>query len=192
MPAGARLTEKAVPDRTIFRQTAVAAHRRGTEKDVIPRLASRSVTVCRWLLLAVLVTAAALLWMVSVPAYVSGSGVLTGPGTPTTALLVLPQEDATRVAAGLPVRIQVGSSATVTQGEVSRVEPGVITPQEAPQRHPELGPDLVTQPSVIVVVRLAAPPPSGSTTGSRVTAQVQDGTQRLIAFLSGLASRSAG
>jgi hypothetical protein len=181
-----------VPNRTIFRQTAVEAHRRGTQRDVIPRLVSRPITVCRWLLVAVLVTATALSWAVRVPVYVSGSGVLTGPGTPTTALLVLPPQDAPQLTAGRPVRIQVGPSATVTRGEVSRVEPGVATPQEAARRHPELGPGLVTQPSVIVVVRLAAPPPSGSTTGSRVTAQVQDGTQSLIAVLSGLASRSAG
>jgi len=187
-----------VPERTIFRPTAVEAHRRGKENDVIPRLVSRPVMVCRWLLLTVLLAAAALSWTVRVPAYVSASGVLTGPGDsapsgpPTTALLVVPREDAPRVGIGRPVRIQAGFSATVAQGDVVRVEPGVITPQEASQRYPALGPDLVTQASVVVVVRLASPPPSGSTAGSRVTAQVQDGTQRLIAFLSGLASRPAG
>jgi len=187
-----------VPERTIFRPTAVEAHRRGMENDVIPRLVSRPVMVCRYLLLTVLLAAAALSWTVQVPAYVSASGVLTGPadsapsGAPTTALLVLSRQDAPRVGIGRPVRIQAGFSATVVQGDVARVEPGVMNPQEARHRYPALGPDLVTQPSVVVVVRLAVPPPSGSTVGSRVTAQVQDGTQRLIAFLSGLASRSAG
>jgi hypothetical protein len=192
------LREETVPKRTIFRPTAVEAYRRGGEKDVIPRLISRPVAVGRWLLLAVLVTAATLSWAVRVPAYVGATGVLAGSGdasatsAQSTALLVLRLQDAPGVAVGRPVRLQVGGPTTVTQGEVTEVEPGVITPPEAPRRFPALGPGLVTQPSVVVVVRLADPPTSGAAAGSRVTARVQVGAQRLVALLPGLPSRSAG
>ena len=197
-----------MPERTIFRQTAVEAYRRGTEKDVIPRLVSRPIAVCRWLLLMLLVAATALAWWVTVPTYVGASGVIVGPGdaeppgAPTAALLLLPPENAEHVRVGRPVRLQEGSAGTEAQGVdvqgvdaqgvVAAVEPGVVTSDTARQRYPVLAPGLVTQPSIIVVVRLPAPPPPGLTPGVRVTAQVQTAERRLITLLPGLPSRSAG
>ena len=187
-----------MPERTIFRPTAVEAYRRGTEKDVIPRMVSRPVTVCRWLLLALLVATAALAWWVTVPAYVDASGVIVGPGdapplgAQTAAVLLLPPDGAAQVRVGRPVHLETGSSGTDAQGVVAAVERGVLTPEEARQRYPALGPDPVPESSVVVVVRLADPHLSGSGAGTRVTAQVQAGTQRLIALLPGLPSGSAG
>jgi hypothetical protein len=207
-----------VPERTIFRQTAVEAYRRGTEKDVIPRLVSRPITVCRWLLLALLVAATALAWWVTVPTYVGASGVIVGPGgaepfgARTAALVLLPPDGARQVGVGRPVRLERRAPGTDGQavdargvdahgvdahrvdahGVVAAVEPGVVTSDTARQRHPALAPGLVTRPSVVVVVRLAAPPPSGLAPGSRVTAQVQIAERRLITLLPGLRSWSGG
>ena len=187
-----------MPERMIFRPSAIEAYRRGLEKDVIPRLVSRPVTVVRWLLLALLVAAAALGWWVTVPAYVGASGVLVGPeearplGAGTAAALVLPPNDAADVRVGRPVRIQMGSAGDDAQGVVTAVEPGVVTPDTARHRYRSLGPDLVTQPSVVVLVRLQGPLPSASSAGTRVTAQVEIGEQRLIALVPGLSSESAG
>jgi hypothetical protein len=192
-----------VSERTIFRQSAVEAYRRGTEKDVIPRLVARPITVCRWLLLALLVAATALASWVTIPTYVGASGVIVGPGdaepisAQTAALLLLPPDAAREVRVGRPVRLEGGSpgadaQAGAAQGVVAAVEPGVVTSDTARQRHPALAPGLVTQPSVVVVVRLAAPPPSGVTPGIRVSAQVQTAERRLIRLLPGLRSWSAG
>ena len=186
-----------MPERSIFRQTAIEAYRRGGEKDVIPRLVSRPITVCRWLLLAVLIAAVALAWWVRVPTFVQAPGVILGPvedqalGPQTVAVLLLPPDSATQVGVGRPVRLQAGSSGTDTRGAVTAVEPGVLTPETARQRFPALGPDLVMQPSVVVRVRMDGPP-SGSAAGTRITAQVETGAQRLIALLPGLPVRSAG
>jgi hypothetical protein len=198
-----------VPERTIFRQPAVEAYRRGTEKDVIPRLVSRPITVCRWLLLVLLVAATALAWWVTVPAYVGASGVIVGPGATealgaqTAALLLMPPDRARHVRVGRPVRLEEASPGTEAQagvdaqgvdaqGVVAAIEPGTVTSATARQRHPALAPGLVMQPSVIVVVRLTAPPRSGSAPGVRVTAQVQTAERRLITLLPGLRSWSAG
>jgi hypothetical protein len=187
-----------VPDRTIFRETAIAAYRRGGEKDVIPRLISRPITVCRWLLLALLVAATALSWWVTVPTYLGASGVMVGPGdgqplgARASAVLVLSPDRATHVRVGRPVRLQLGSAGADVRGAVAAVKSGLVTPDAARQRYPGLGPDLITQPSVVVVVRLEGPPPSGSAPGTRVAAQVETGPQRLISRLPGLPSRSAG
>ena len=187
-----------MPVRTIFRETALEAYRRGAEKDVIPRLVSRPIVWCRWLLLAVLVGAAALAWVVWVPTYLTASGVVVGPedarayGAQTAVVLVVPRDSVNGVRVGRPVRLELESSGTVAQGAVAAVEPGVVTPETARRRHPALGPDLVPQPSVVVVVRLQNTEPSGFAAGSRVTGQVETGAQRLIALLPSLPSRPAG
>jgi hypothetical protein len=163
---------------------------------VIPRLITRPVTVCRWLLLALLVAAAAASWWVTVPTSVRASGVIVGPRADqssdarTTAVLLLPPDEAVHVRVGRPVHIQLGSSGTDLPGAVAAVEPGVVTPDTARRRDPALGPDLVTQPSVVIVVQLENPPSSAPSAGTQVTGQVQTDPQRLIALLPGLASRS--
>jgi len=184
-------------ERTVFRQTAVEAHRRGVEKAVIPRLVSRPITVGRWMLLALLIAVAALSWWVTIPGYVGASGVLVGQGdaqplgAQTAAVLLLPEASASQVRVGGPVHIQVGSLGTVAEGAVSVVEPGVVTPDTARRRYPGLGPDLGTQPSVVVVVRLEGSPPSPPSAGTQVTAHVETRAQRLVALLPSL-FRSAG
>jgi hypothetical protein len=186
-----------VPGRVIFREDAVEAYRRVAGKDVVPRLISGPITVCRWLLVVVLVGAVALAWSVRVPTYVGAPGVLVAPGgaesfgTRTVAVLFLPPAESPSVRVGRPVRIQVGTSGTGVQGTVTVVDSDVITPETARERHPSLGPDLVTQPSVVAVVRLEDRPPAGSHGGTWVTAQVETGSQRLVAYIADLPTRSA-
>src|SRR5438067_670232 len=71
---------RVVPERTIFRQSAIEAYKRGREKDVVPRLISWPIIVCFWLLLGVLVAAGLLVWDIQVPTYVDGSGIILAGG----------------------------------------------------------------------------------------------------------------
>src|SRR5437764_11282883 len=71
---------RVVPERTIFRQSAIEAYKRGREKDVVPRLISWPIIVCFWLLLVVFIAAGFLAWDVQVPTYVDGSGIILEHG----------------------------------------------------------------------------------------------------------------
>ena len=185
--------------RTIFREAAIEAYQRGANKDIVPRLTSRLIIVCSWLLLAALGAAALLAWSVQVPAYVGASGVLLGRGAGlrpvkegTAAVLFLPPNQAAHLRASQPVHGQIGSG-TYVQGAITKVEPGVIGPDAARDRYRFAGgPDVITQPSTVVIVRLADTLPPAAYGGSRLTAQVEIGSQRLLALIPGLGKLLGG
>ena len=179
--------------RVIFRESAVVAYRRGTAKDIVPRLTFRPVVVCLWLLLAVLIATAALAWSVRVPAYVSAQGTIladgarAGPGGATrTAALFLPADQSADVRVGRPVQAQIGSSGPSVAGAVVRVEPGLTGPDTARTRYGfEPGADTVRQPWTVVIVRLGQPLPTAAYGGSLLTARVEAGSQRILTLFSG-------
>lgn len=182
-----------MPHRVIFRESAVQAYRRGTAKDIVPRLTFRPIIVCLWLLLAVLIAAAALAWSVRVPAYVSAQGTIlptdarAGPsGGTTEAALFLPVDQSAHVRVGRPVHAQIGSSGPSASGSVVRVEPGVIGPDTARAMYRfEPGADTVRQPWTVVIVRLEPSLRPSAYAGSLLTARVEAGSQRLLTLFPG-------
>ncbi|TPQ19524.1 hypothetical protein [Streptomyces sporangiiformans] len=186
--------------RVIFRESAIQAYRRGTAKDIVPRLTFRPIVVCLWLLLAVLIATAALAWSVRVPAYVSAQGTIlpngarAGPGGETTdAALFLPADQSADVRAGQQVQAQIGSTGPSASGAVVRVEPGVIGPDAARAKYRfEPGAGTVRQPWTVVIVRLGQPLPPDAYGGSLLTARVEAGSQRILTFFPGLGSSVGG
>lgn len=186
--------------RVIFRGSAVQAYRKGTAKDVVPRLTLRPIIVCLWLLLAVLIAAAALAWSVRVPAYVDAQGTILptgaegGPGgATTTAALFLPADQSPRVHAGQPVHARIGSSGPSASGAVVTVEPGVISPEAARAKYRfEPGADVGRQPWTVVLVRLERSLPPEAYSGSFLTARVQAGSQQLLGLFPGLSGSVGG
>lgn len=187
-------------DRTIFRDTALEAYRRRTNGDVVPRLTSWPVIICLWLLLAVLVAAAAVAWSVQVPAYISAQGVILRSsaqpvpgGGKAAAALFLPPGQTGSIRAGQPVHGQMGSSGRYVAGEVTRIESGVIGPAAARDRYRADGaPGVITQPSRVVIVRLDAAPRSLGNGGSRLATRIQVSSQPLLAFFPGLGKLFGG
>jgi hypothetical protein len=189
-----------VTHRVIFRESAIQSYRRGTAKDVVPRLTIRPVIVCLWLLLAVLMATAALAWTVRVPAYVSAQGTIlpngarAGPsGGTTAAALFLPANQSAHVRVGQPVHAQVGSSGPSASGSVVRVEPGVIGPDTARTKYRFApGADTVRQPWTVVIVRLGQSLPPAAYGGSLLTARVEAGSQRILTLFPGLGASVGG
>jgi hypothetical protein len=182
---------------TIFRETAIAAYRRGTDRDTLPRLTSWPTIVFAWLLLAGLALAAVVVGSVRVPAYVAASGVIleTGPGSgpsgeatsakETTAVLFLAPGESSRVRVGQAVQGRIGSTATYVDGVVRSIEPGVVGPDAARARF-GLGDssDVVVQPSRVVIVTISPALAPSAYAGSRWTAQIALGSESLLGFLS--------
>jgi hypothetical protein len=189
-----------VPGRTIFRESAVEAYRRRTEKAVLPRLVSGPVIACFWLLLGTLLAAMLVAWSVRVPTYVGASGVIVSRGeqhqqvggTPA-AVLFLPPDQSPHMRVGQPVHGQIGSSATYMDGVVAKVEPALIGPDAARKRYRIDGAsDLVTEPSLVVTVRLGRPLSRSAYGGSRITARVEIGSERLLALFPVLGELAGG
>jgi hypothetical protein len=183
-----------VPRKTIFRQSALKAYKQNMEKDVLPRLISTPIIVCLWLLLVVLLAAGFFAWFAQVPTYVAGSGIilsgediLQNDHGNIVGVVFLPANQSAQIQRGQPVDIQVGSTDMHVQSTIAQVEPGIMSP-EAVRQHYQLGAvgaDLVTQPSVVAIIKLDTVLPDTAYTGSLLTARIQTGSQRLFALLLG-------
>jgi hypothetical protein len=164
--------------RQIFRESALRAYRQRTEKDVVPRLISTPIMTAGWLLLATLVGVAVLAWSLRVPTYVSASGVLT---TGQDAVVFVAPDDAAAVRAGRAVRGRIGSSGEPVRGSVVAVATRAIGPDAARRRYRLT--DVIDEPAVAVAVRLDHTLPSRRYAGSRFTAEVETGSERLLEVL---------
>lgn len=183
-----------MPEKTIFRQNALTAYKRGLEKDVIPRLISRPIIVCLWLLLGALLAAGIFTWYAQVPTYVSGPGVILAQGstTPsaygqTSAIVFLPPDQSAQVKAGQSVDIQVGTTGILVQSSIAQVTPGIMSPDAARQRYglEGAGALLITQPSVVAIIKLGSNLPATAYAGSLLSVRIETGSQRLLTLLLG-------
>src|ERR1044071_3192768 len=85
LPDQAQHNARIMADRIIYRETAIAAYKRGAEKDSLPRLISWPIVVSLWLLLGLCIAAGFLGWHVKLPAYIEGRGVIAGEqGSPAS------------------------------------------------------------------------------------------------------------
>jgi hypothetical protein len=141
-----------------------------------------------------------LAFSIRVPTYLGASGVILGPdeqlqpfGRGTAAALFVPPDQAARLRVGQPVHGQIGSLGTYVQGAVAKVEPGIIGPDAARNRYRlHDGSDVVTQPSGVAIVWLQETLPPTAYGGSRLTAQIETGSQRLLGLFPGLGQFLAG
>jgi hypothetical protein len=180
-----------VPGRTIFRESAIEAYRRGTEKDIVPRLISRPIVFTAWLLVAALIAAAVGAWWVRVPSYTAASGAILGGGRSVqaagggaAAVLFVPPDRRSRVKVGDPVHVQLGAPGTYASGVIAKVEPRLLGPETAGRRYGLRGSsDVIAEPSVAVVVRLRKALPRRAYAGAHVTAKIEAGSQRLLELL---------
>ena len=188
-----------MPEHTIFRQHAITAYKRGREKAVVPRLISWPIIVCFWLLLAVFISAGFIAWDVQVPVYMDGTGIIIARGDllqpaygKMVAVMFLPPDQATHLRSGLSADIQLGS--TSVQGTIAKVEPGITSPAAARQRYrlDSAGALLITQPSIVVIIRLGTALSSSTYAGSLCTVKVEIGSQRLLMLLPGLGKLLGG
>jgi hypothetical protein len=176
--------------RTIFRESAVEAYRRRAQRDVVPRLVSTPIMVCSWLLLGALLAAAVLAWSVRVPAYVDATGVILA--RPAAAVVFVPPGRTAEIRAGQTARVRIGSDATSVPSVVAQVRRGLIGPDAARRRYGLAGTTELTEPSTSVLIRLRRSLSTTAYGGSRVTARLETGSQRLAALIPGLGGLFGG
>lgn len=182
-----------VTARPIFRDRAVEAHRRGAERDVLPRLVSGPILACCWALVAVLAVAAAIAWSVHVPTYVAAPGVIAATGArlhagseTSSAVLFVPPDREAQLHPGQRVRGQLGSSGRFVQGAIAIGSHPLLGPDVVRTRYGLSGTDVVEEPVRVVTVRLRTAMPASAYAGTRFDARIEVGSRRLLAFLPGL------
>jgi hypothetical protein len=181
--------------RSIFRDEAIKSYIERREKGILPQLVAPPVFLFLWILLGLLLTAGLLAWLAQVPTYVEGDGIILEQQSPSAsgpreavALIFLPATSAPRLQAGLPVQLQLGSTGPALTRKIEQVEPGVLSPSAVRTRYALASSvsEKLTEPVVVVSVRLGPTIPVQLYAGSAVSAQVQVGSRRVLSLLSGL------
>jgi hypothetical protein len=180
--------------RTIFRRNAWEAYTGKYEQTVLPRFVTPPVFLFFWVLSGLLLVAGSTAWLIKIPIYAAGSGVLleqlvSSPSGAheTIALIFLPANHPLVIPEGALIQLQVHHIGPSGNGLVKRVEPGLINPQEARQRYMlnDASASLITGPSIVVFARVVPPLSDHIYVGSSIGAQVPIGTQSLLTLLFG-------
>ena len=175
----------AAPKRSIFRGKAVQTYLQNREKSVLPRIVAPPVFFFCWILLIVLTAAGVAAWLGQVPLYVTGSGMIVNNtllpdqgSDEAVAVILLPASASTRLRVGLPAQVQIGQAGLQLMRTVTLVNSTLLSPSEVQQQYGIA----VTDPSLVVAVRLGPDVSRRVYAGSPVHAQIQVGSQRLLAL----------
>jgi hypothetical protein len=174
-----------VPRRQIFRESALQHYLRNREKDVLLRILPVPMAVFLWVLLSIFFMAGLFAWNERIPTYTSGTGIVQeSTGDNSIAVVFLPAGPSTTVHVGEPVEVQVGASKQV-QGKVIGVESDSMSPDSARAHYQLEGSSayLVTQPSLIVLVKFSTTVSAKTYAGSSLSAQIEVGSQRILSQL---------
>lgn len=187
-----REAEMTVSGQRIFREKAIQHFRQSRERDVLPRFVAPQIFLFLWILLGLLLALVTLTWLGRVPINVEGSGVVLYQGATTDggrgdAAVFLQVDASSRVRAGQFVQTQIASRA-FSNALVVRVEPGTMSPDEIKRRYGQT----VVGPTVIVVIAFRPALLTQKYAGTEIHAQIQVGTQRLLALLPGVGSWIGG
>lgn len=189
------------PRRSIFRERAMKHYIQRQEKDVLPRLVSPPVFVYFWILLGLLGIAACVAWCGQVPTYVAGSGVLLAQQVPSSSkqpeglvLIFLPANHPLQLQIGFPVQLRIDATGLHVSGQIEKLEPGIVSPQEARRRYALNASvaGVITQPSRVLIARIETLLSTSLYAGSIMSAQVQSGYRSVFSLLSGFVGLVGG
>ena len=172
------------PKGSIFRSKTVQKYMQNREKSVLPRVVAPSFFAFSWIVLTLLIAAGIAIWLGKVPQYLSGSGiVLTPSATAQTneeamAVILLPASAAPQLKTGQPVQVQVGQSGLQVNRTIDSISQGLLSPSDVHQNYGLT----VGGPSLAVIVGLGPDIPAHLYAGSLIQAQIQVGSQSVLAL----------
>jgi len=172
--------------RPLFREHAWQHYLQKREKDILPHFVSPPIFVCAWILFCLIVVVGLIAATQRVPIEVGGSGIVLAQegSNGGTALLFLPASEARQVHVGERSQLQIGLTGPSYTTTIAQVEPGLLSPNDIYKRYGLNCSAMlaITEPSVVVHVKLAPSLSSHLYAGSPITAQVQIGTQRILSL----------
>jgi hypothetical protein len=170
---------------SVFRSKALQHYLQSREKTILPLFVAPPIFTLYWLLLGIFLMSGLIAWFGQIPLYATGSGLISEQSTSVnqsseqiTAIIFLPANSPLRPRSGWSALVQIGLAGPQLNGTVDTVSPGILNPSEVQKQYA-----LKVFASVIVVsVQLAVQTPNNLYAGSPVSAQIQVGTQRLLAL----------
>lgn len=176
--------------RSIFRESAMRQYLQQRERDILPQIVSPPVFAVTWLLLALLMLAGLIAWSAEVPTFITASGVVLQPqaqqaADEAQAVVFFPTADASKLRAGQPVQMQIGTTGPQINTTVASVDSAPISPSDARKKFAldNGSSQLITEPSVAVTVKLGKAISPTQFAGSIVKAQIQAGSQQVLSLL---------
>ena len=179
----------------LFRRQALEHYVQSREKNILPRLARPPVFLLLWMLLSLTGVTLIVAWFGRVPVYIGGSGIVIEHNIiqnrqsvhSSIAVVFVPVTPAhpVHIRAGNPVRLQIGTQGQPFTTTVDVVEPAILGPNEIQQRYAfgsRLS-SLITDPSIVVSIKLGPAFSSPVYAGSLINAQIQvDSTSVLLSL----------
>lgn len=184
----------ASPKQSIFREHALKRYLQRQNQGIILRLVSPPIFIFLWILLLLLLAAGLLAWRTHVPVFAGGQGLLVKPqlvglqGKSAVAVLFVQPGQQTGLRVGQPVTLSVGSASTQLDGQITHITTRTISPDEARRRFNLQGAlaQLVTAPSLTVIITLMSEVNPDLYTGSLCSVSVQIGTRSVLSLVPGL------
>jgi hypothetical protein len=179
--------------RRIFRESAMKHYVQQREQDLLPSTVSVPFFAIAWILLVLFLLVGLLAWSAELPTVVTTAGIVTQTtgqqssslSANAQALVFFPASNAPLLHAGQPIQIQIGTTGPHLNSTITQVEPGIISPTDARSRY---GLDtgaaqVLTEPSVVVIVNLDPTISVRTYAGTTIHAQVQVGSHSLLSQL---------
>ena len=168
----------------IFRSKTLQNYMRNKENSVLPRFVTPPVFAFSWIILILLVGAGIAVWSGQIPSYIAGSGIILAAsstdnqGDGATAAILLPGSTSIYIRPGLPVQLQIGQTGPQVHRTIDIVNQNLLSPGAVHQQYGFT----VTDPSLVVTVKLGSTIPEYLYSGSPVHAQIRIGSQNLLAL----------
>lgn len=182
-----------MPERSIFRESAIKKYRQRQEQGIVLHAASPPVWVFLWVVLLLLFGAGGFAWSVEVPISVQGQGVVVEQETPgqvgseVVAVLFFSPDQTLNLHEGQPATVSIGANVLTVVGSIGRVDTALISPNEARSRYNLQGglAQIVSGPSITVSILLGTAASDQIYAGSLCGAQIRVGSRRVLSFLPG-------
>ena len=131
-----------LPERHIFRKSAVNHHLEKSQQDILPYLVSPKSVLIFWLLLVIIVAVGVLVWSLPVPIHISGLGLVandtnqrdSSPSSSSVFVFVQANQ-VPLLKSGQTVNLQLNKMGNSFQGTIAQIEPDLLSPQVVRQRY---------------------------------------------------------
>lgn len=177
----------------LFRSEAIKHALRQQERQVLPVFTRLPVIIFIWLLVLLAIGTGYVAWDNQIPVYTNSSGIILAQQDQVypqhdiaEVALFLPANQVTRVQRGQTLLVDISGTQLEVSGTVVRVSTQTLSPLALNARYGH-GIKVVMKPSYVVIAEL---PELAAATfeGSTVSANIQTGSQRILALLLGIGS----
>jgi hypothetical protein len=177
--------------RPIFRTTAIRNYAQGRAKSVLPQFVRPRAIVLLWVLAGMLLGIGVLAWLIRIPIYASGVGVVvdsTANHATGRLAVFLPAQELSKLRTGQKLSWSLDKTGARTTRTLVAIDSEVSSPRSVQTRFNLTGAasTAITKPVVVAFVDLEPTPgnlSSSALAGSIYRVDVEVGTMRVISLL---------